>query len=265
MAIFRKKQQPQEPAKPYKYGFVLSGGAAKCFAHLGVLKAFNEKGIRPDIVAGTSAGAIAAAFIADGYEPEQIVGFFDRLTFRDFTDFVIPQAGISKTTKLQAFVEKHLRAKNFEELKLPLYLSLSDFDKGEAVYFSKGPLADPVVASCCVPIVYTPKVIGGTTYVDGGLFDNLPVKPIRDLCETVVGIEVNPLISKPHDDSLKEVINRTITMIVRSSARDSYDMCDILLCPQELENYTMIDVNKARKIFEVGYAEARKYFDERGM
>lgn len=260
MAAFgKKKLKDEEKSKPYKYGFVLSGGAAKCFAQLGAVKAFAEKGIRPDIVAGTSAGAMAAAFLADGYEPDTIVAWFDKLTYRDFTEFTLPHSGISKTTKLRTFIEKHLRARTFAELRIPLYVAATDFDNGKATYFSEGPLLDPVVASCSVPIAFTPTVINGVTYVDGGLFDNLPVAPIRDKCETIIGIDVNPLTKKPHGDNMKEVINNTFTMIVRSSSRSSYPQCDILICPQEMDDYTLIDVNKAKKIFKAGYEEAKRY------
>lgn len=248
--------------KPYRYGFALAGGAAKCIASLGALEAFAEKGVKPEILSGTSAGAIAGALIADGYSPREILGLLKGLTLRDFMDVTIPNSGVSKTTKLHAFLGKHLRARTFEELKVPLSVTATDFYLGKTVHFSTGPLIAPVVASCCVPILFVPEEIGESVYVDGGLFQNLPASTIRDKCEKLIGLEVNPLRTTPHEMKMRDMIDRTITLIVRSTTRKDTELCDVFLCPQELENYSMADVNRSKDIFEIGYREAEKYLSD---
>lgn len=248
----------------HEYGFALSGGAAKCIAHLGALKAFAEHGIKPGIISGTSAGAMAGALIADGYSPEMLLKILEKLTLRDFTELSVPRGSLSKTGKLQSFLERHLRARTFGELKIPLTVTATDFVKGKAVYFSEGPLIQPVIASCCIPVVYTPVEINGTAYVDGGLFRNLPATPIRELCDTLIGIDVNPLITKPYEPKFKDMIERTMTLIVRSTTKRDEKLCDILICPQELEKYTIADVGRSQEIFEIGYEEALKHIGKAG-
>jgi NTE family protein len=150
----------------YGTGFVLSGGGAKGFAHLGAIQALKEHGIVPDIISGTSIGALAGAFIGDGYEPLEIMELFRNKKFMHFTEFTMPVTGISKTTQLEQFLKKHLRARRFEELNIPLVVTVSNFDSGTYMHFSNGSLIEPVIASCSIPFVFTPTVINGVHYVD---------------------------------------------------------------------------------------------------
>lgn len=241
----------------YKWGFVLSGGGARCFAHLGVVKAFKEYGIEPEIYSGTSAGAIAGAFMADGHEPDEILALFNKLKFTNFTDISFrPEGGMSKTTKLSEFIKKNLSAKRFEELKRPLSVTAADFDNGEAVHFSSGELAPPIVASCSIPLVFNPTRIGNTNYVDGGLFQNMPAEPIRAVCERLVGIDVNLGVARPYGKSIRSIAERTLSLVIMSNTRADKDLCDIVLSPLDAENVSMIDVSNSKKIFELGYMAA---------
>ena len=124
----------------YNYGFVLSGGAARGFAHLGVAKALAEEGIRPDILSGASAGSIVGAYLADGYLPEEILEIFLIRKLFQFVQFTIPHFGFLSLEGLEEVLEETLHAKTFEELKIPLYISATNCNKGEIVYFHKGAL-----------------------------------------------------------------------------------------------------------------------------
>lgn len=241
--------------KYFQYGFALSGGAARAFAHLGAIKALKENGILPDILSGTSAGALTAAFIADGYEAEEVLELFAGLSYRDFTDMALGQPALSKTTKLKVFLKKHLRARRFEDLKIPISVTLSDFYKGVPVHFSRGPLINPVVASCCIPIIFPPKVINGVHYVDGGLFQNIPVTPIRKYCEKIICINVNTIDNKPYR-TLKDIVERTIFLVVRLNTIADKNLCDILIEPSQMVKYSLTDVHLSKEIFKVGYDAA---------
>ena len=109
-------------------GYALSGGGAKGFAHLGALKVLEKSGLKPDVIAGTSAGALAGVFYADGYQPEEIIELFKKRDFRDFVELSIPKSGLLKSTGLHGFLKKNLRAKCFEDLKIPFFSVATDWN-----------------------------------------------------------------------------------------------------------------------------------------
>jgi Predicted esterase of the alpha-beta hydrolase superfamily len=195
--------------KKYKLGLALSGGGAKGFAHCGALKAMEEFDIHPDVISGTSAGAIVGALYAAGNSPVEICKMFMGKDFSTFTKFSIPKAGFFDHTPFMGFLDKHLHVKKFEELKIPLFVVASDLDHGKSVAFSEGELGPALLASCSVPIIFNPVVIDGVHYVDGGIFRNFPVVPIRDLCEKVIGINVSPLMSNKYRQTMIQIAQRS--------------------------------------------------------
>lgn len=249
--ICRKKRNTGK--KKYETGFALSGGGARGFAHLGAIQALKENGIEPEIISGVSAGSLAGAFIADGFSPEEIMEVFSKVKFKEFTDLTLSFVGFSKTTKIQSLLKKYLRAKTFEELKLPLIVTTTDFDKGETVFFSKGSLYAPVAASCSFPVVFTPTKIKGVNYADGGLFKNFPVSPIRELCEKVVGVNVSPAAPQYARDNLIGVVEKCIHFVLDSTTLNDAPLCDILIKPEEVGKYSIFDVKHAKDIYELGY------------
>lgn len=243
----------------YNLGLALSGGGAKGFAHLGVIQALIEKGDNPDIISGTSAGALAGVFIADGYTPEEVMEIFTSRKKKEFVDLTISYSGISKMTHLSNLLKKYIRAKSFEDLSIPLYVITTDFDNGEIVGFSKGKLIDPIIASCSVPIIFTPVVINGVHYVDGGLLKNLPASVIRPYCNQLIAINLNPLYKKKFSDSLKGVAERSLQYLVNSNVEIDKTLCDMLIEPN-LREYTMFDLEHANKIFQIGYNSISEYY-----
>ncbi|NDV65142.1 patatin-like phospholipase family protein [Bacteroides sp. 224] len=242
--------------KKYKLALVLSGGGARGFAHLGALQALNEKGIYPDIIVGTSAGALAGALYADGYTPLEIIGLFKKMKFTEFTEFTLPKEGFFKSTRFRAFMRKHLRAKQFEELKMPLWAVASDIEYGESHVFSKGDLISAVVASCSIPIVFTPVEIDGHHYVDGGLFANFPVSMIRRKCEKLIGVNVSPMNHTEYTRSLKYIIERTFYSLTTSNSIIDRELCDVLIESCEIAEYSMYDLEHAETIYQKGYEMA---------
>ena len=245
--------------KKYDLGLALSGGGAKGFAHLGAIQAIIDKGMTPDIIAGTSAGSLAGVFIADGYTPEEILQIFVSKKVKEFIHLTIPHAGISKMTYLSNLLKKYIRAKSFEDLRMPLHVVTTDFDNGEMVDFSKGKLIDPVVASCSIPIFFTPVMIDGVHYVDGGLLKNLPTTVIRPYCKKLIAVNLNTIYKKDSYNSLKEVANRSIQYLVNSNTEIDRASCDILIEPM-LEDYTMFDLEHAERIFRIGYNSVMEYY-----
>ncbi len=177
----------------YKTGLVLSGGGARGFAHLGLIQALNEAGIFPDVISGTSAGAIVGVLYADGHTPGEILKLLNSGSRLDFMRPALPREGLLQINGIIKILQSSLRAKTFEELKIKLYVSATDLNNGKSVYFSEGDLINPVIASASIPVLFQPVVIDKIQYVDGGVMDNLPVKPIEKQCEKIIGSFVNPI------------------------------------------------------------------------
>lgn len=249
-------------SKKYPIGLALSGGGAKGFAHLGVLEALREYGIQPNIIAGTSAGALAGVLYADGYSPKEIVGLFHGKEFRDFAAFSIPQAGIFKSQKFHSFLKKHLKAKTFEELKIPMKVVATDIEHGEAVIFESGPIIPVIVASCTYPIVFTPIEINGIHYVDGGLFKNFPVSIIRQECDTIIGVNVSPLTIQRYKNSLLYIVERSFHYMSTANTMEDRLLCDILIESSRVSKFASFSLDHIDEIYEIGYKTAKRKLKE---
>ncbi len=196
------------PEEKYKVGLVLSGGGARGFAHLGVIQALNEADIFPDIVTGTSAGALAGALYCDGHSPREILSIMKLQSKLDYMRPIVPRDGILQISGVVKLLESHLKAKTFDELKLPLIVCATDLNNGKSVYISKGELITAIIASSSIPVLFKPVVINKIYYVDGGVLDNLPVKPILNKCSMLIGSFVNPV-------GYEESISGLITIAMR--------------------------------------------------
>jgi NTE family protein len=247
-----------EKSAKYLLGLALSGGGAKGFAHLGVLQAMEEIDMKPEVISGTSAGALAGALYADGYSPQEVLGFFQNKDFTDFAAFSIPKGGLFKTDKFYAFLEKHLRARSFEELKIPLKIVATDIEHGVAVTFDQGALIPVIVASCTYPIVFTPTVIDGKHYVDGGLFKNFPVSVIRAECDKVIGVNVSPLTLQKYKDSLLHVAERSFHYMSVFNTLAERELCDLLIESTKVSKYAMFSTEHSGEIYRVGYETAKR-------
>ena len=248
--------------KPYKTGFALSGGGIKGLCHAGVLKALEENKIFPDIISGVSAGAVVGALYADGYTPDQIAALFEDVSFRKMTKFRIPDGGIFRIDAFEDFMFKNLRAKTFEELRIPLRIVATNLDKGESVVFEKGNLIDSIVASCSVPVLFIPKKINGVHYVDGGVLKNFPVSTIREDCETIIGINASPLVADEYKLSLMNVASRTYHFMFKANILADKELCDTLIEPVDMGNYDTFDIDKGREIYELGYRSGKEMIEK---
>ena len=233
--------------KPYNLGIALSGGGIRGMCHAGVMKALEEYGIKPDIIAGVSAGAIVGALYADGYSPDDIAGFFEHVAFRKMTKVRIPNGGLFGIESFEKFLAGKLRAKTFEELKIPLRIVATNLDRGESVVFTSGNLLDAIIASSTFPVLFTPKVINGENYIDGGVFKNFPVSIIRDDCEKIIGINAI----------------RSYNFMFKANILHDKELCDFLIEPVDMANYETFETEKSREIYELGYQTAKDMIEGR--
>jgi NTE family protein len=247
----------------HKLGYALSGGGARGFAHLGALKALEESGLKPDIIAGTSAGALAGVFYADGFHPEEVYELFRKKDFIQFVEVSLPKSGFFKSSRLQKFLKNNLRAKSFEELKIPFISVATDWVNAKTATFFEGKnLVESVVASCSIPIVFQPQYIDGVPYVDGGMFRNFPVSIIRESCKYVIGVNVSQIIPFTEKPNIRNMTQRAFAIMINSNTHIDRELCDILIEPRGINKLTMFDLNHIQKVGKIGYLSAVKTMQE---
>jgi NTE family protein len=244
--------------KKYKIGLVLSGGGARGFAHLGVIEALNEAGIFPDVISGTSAGALVGVLYADGYSSKEIYKLMNTGSRLDFMRPVLPREGLLQISGILKILKANLRSKEFNELKIPLFVAATDLNNGKAVYFSEGDLFDPVIASASIPVLFQPVKINDISYVDGGVMDNMPIKPIEDKCEILIGSFVNPIGYMEKISGLISIAERTFMLNESKEIFEKAKKFDLLVDPIELKNYNILEQGKAHELFAIGYNSTKE-------
>ncbi len=214
--------------KTYRLGLALSGGGAKGFAHLGVFKLLEECGLKPDIIVGTSVGALMGTLFADGYSADELKELFTGREFSEFAQLQLPKSGLFDSKRFRYFLKRHLRAKTFEELKIPMIVVATDLDNGESHEFDSGPIVEAVTASCSIPIIFSPVVINGVHYVDGGLF---------------------------------HIAERSYHYMFRANTLEDREMCDVLIEAEEFGMYKTFDLENVEQIARIGYDAAIRAFE----
>ncbi len=243
--------------KKYKLGYALSGGGAKGFAHAGAIKALEEVGLKPDIIAGTSAGSVVGALYCSGKSPEEIKQIFLVKRRSDFLAPTLPKSGIFKHDNFTAFLEENIPYKRLQSLPIPLYICATNFDKGKTVIFKSGDIPIRVMASCCIPLVFNLVEINGVHYADGGIFKNLPVSPIRDLCDIIIGINVVPA-QPEYKDNVLFIAQQSFNYMLRANMLEDKSLCDVLVETNDVSRYSTFDLDKAEEIFELGYKKMKR-------
>lgn len=247
--------------KNYPIGIALSGGFIKGFAHFGMMQALIEHDIHPDILSGTSAGSLAGVFLADGREPYEAVNLFDNQSFSDFTSFSLNKGGLLDLNNFMDFLRANLRARRIEQLKTPMIITATDLDHGVSVHFKEGEIAERVAASCCMPVLFTPIVIDGIHYVDGGVLMNLPVSTLRNQCQQVIALSVSRLIADEYTPNMASIAMRSYNFIYQANSLPQKQIADIVIEPCGLEKYNNTQLEKADEIFKIGYDKANKVLD----
>lgn len=251
--------------KNQRIGIAFSGGGAKGFTHIGALMAFEEFGIKPDVMAGVSAGSVAAVLYAAGLSPKEIMDCFAEYDkFGDFTELTIPKNGFFKIEKFGKLIESWLGdVKYLEDLKIPTVVCATDFDAGKSVGWSKGEIVPHVLASCSIPILFTPVKINGINYVDGGVLRNLPAWAIRKYCKTLYGLNCSPLNRNyKYKDSLLDITLRTYNLMSKANTLQDLNLCDYVIRTSGAEKFGTFDVKVLEKAVKIGYEATCKVLDD---
>jgi NTE family protein len=188
-----------QAAKPPAIGLALGGGFARGIAHIGILKVLEAENIPIRYIAGTSVGALIGAAYCSGLSPAELEAVAGRVRFKDFARWTLSRLGIADNLRMIKFLNSILKVKTFEELRIPLAVTATDFSSGQGVVFRSGPLVDPVRASCAYPGMFLPVKIGDRFLVDGMLAYTVPTQPLREMgAERVMAVHLKGNWARTH-------------------------------------------------------------------
>jgi NTE family protein len=244
--------------KPYSLGLVLSGGGARGFAHLGVAKALAEKGIKPDIISGVSAGAIAGVFLASGMSPDDVFALLKEQDFMKISTFKMSKQGFIRLDGLKKQIKLHVPFKNLEDLPTPLIVGVCNLNKGRMEYLSNGLLSDIVQASSSIPVLFSPVKLGNSWYVDGGVIDNLPIKPVRKICDKVIAVNISPIHETDKLDNIMQIATRVFHVSVDKSTIKSGKLADLYIEPPGVDHYDILRLKYAEDLFHIAYDHTKE-------
>ncbi|MCX4330993.1 MAG: patatin-like phospholipase family protein [Muribaculaceae bacterium] len=259
---------PTSHTRPYRLGVCLSGGGARGFAHIGAMRALRELGLIPDIIAGVSAGSVVAAFFAAGllndYDNDPLLKLFSDSKFRDFAEMHVPRESFFSLDRFKKHLERILPYKNIEDLPIATVIGATDIDHGTKMAFTEGPLAERIVASCSIPIVFEPVNIDGHRYVDGGVLHNMPSWAIRHLCTHLIGINCSPMYQAPPAKNIIEIAQRSYALMSKHNVIPDLEICDIVVNLTEVADHQAFDLNSLSLLVDNGYLATiralRKHF-----
>ena len=220
------------PPRP-KIALALGGGAARGFAHIGVIKMLESQGIVPDYVVGTSAGAVVGSLYAGGFDAFAMQKIAQQLDEKIFADWTLGGRGLLKGEALQDFINQHLNRRPLEKLNKPFATVATDLNSGERIVFRSGDTGMAVRASAAVPGVFQPTQFRGKSYVDGGLTSPVPVQAARDMgAEFVIAVDISAIADGQPVDSLSSILWQTTTIMGSVIGRNELAGADIVIRPK---------------------------------
>ncbi|MEO8299561.1 MAG: patatin-like phospholipase family protein [Burkholderiales bacterium] len=224
--------KPVLPLRPPRIGLALGGGAARGFAHIGVIQALEEAGIRPDLVVGTSAGSLVAALYAAGHSGAELGTMADAMDEAAITDWSFPFRGLLRGEALARYVRENTGGRKIEQMVLPLGIVATDLANGQPILFRIGDPGVAVRASSSVPAVFQPVRIGEREYVDGGLVSPVPVRFAREMgAELVIAVDISaPPDGNATGDAFR-VLLQTFAIMGRSINNFELRDADLVLRP----------------------------------
>ena len=249
--------QPEAPrTRPPRIGLALGGGAARGFAHVGVIQVLEQQGLLPDLVVGTSAGSLVAALYASGRNGAELEQAALRMEEAAITDWTLPlfNRGLLRGDALARYVNAQVKGKTIQDMKRPLGIVATDLANGQGVLFQRGDTGTAVRASSAVPGVFSPVAIGGREYVDGGLVAPVPVQQARQMgAEFVIAVNISsPPEGNPTSDTFK-VLMQTFDIMGQTINRYALSEADLVIRP-ELNGIGSADFSARQRSIAAGRA-----------
>ena len=226
-------EAPKPLPQPPRIGLALGGGAARGFAHIGVIQVLEENGIRPDLVVGTSAGSLVAALYASGKNGAALMQLADGMDETTLTDWSFPGRALLRGDALARYVRDQTGGRMIEQMRLPLGIVATDLDNGQPILFQLGDAGLAVRASSAVPAVFQPVRIGKREYVDGGLVSPVPVRFARQMgAELVIAVDISAVPDGNATGDAMRMLLQTFAIMGRSINSFELREADVVLRPK---------------------------------
>ncbi len=247
---------PPKPMRPPRVALALGGGAARGFAHIGVIEVLEENGIHPDIVTGTSAGSLVAALYASGRTGKELESIALNMDESALTDWSFPGRGLIRGEALARYVREATGNKPLEQMKIPLGIVATDLDTGKPILFRRGDVGTAVRASSAVPAVFQPVRLGAHEYVDGGLASPVPVRSAREMgADVIIAVDISQLPDGGDTSNALHMLLQTFSIMGRSINELELKEAEIVLRPK-LPGVAGTDFTVRKKNIEAGRAAA---------
>ena len=255
--IIDKNKKPT--TKKQKIGLALSGGGALGFAHIGALQALEEHGVKPDFISGSSMGAIIGAIYCAGYSPAKIMRIIQAEKLYKLDKLMSPnlnfkQKGLSSHATLRATLKELIPHDCFDSLEIPFAVCVTNITSGTYEYYYSGKgIVEYVVASASIPGVFDPVVIKNTTYVDGGVLNNLPAEILHQKgCDYIIGVDVLPFLPV-EKKTIIDITLWSIRLMQHSNTQNGIKYCNWLIESNAIEKYNEFEFDKYKEIYQYGY------------
>jgi len=221
------------PKPPLKIALALGGGAARGFAHIGVIKALEAQGIVPDIVVGTSAGSVVGALYASGMSGFELQNLALQMEEDMLVDWTLPNRGVFKGEALQDFINQKVKNQTLQNMPKPLGVVATDLQSGELVLFRRGNAGMAVRASSAVPGLFQPVEIGGRDYVDGGLTSPVPAQSARSMgADFVIAVDISNVNRREKLTGTLDVLLQTFAIMGHTISRHELEDADLVIRPK---------------------------------
>ena len=222
-----------EPSQQTKIALVLGAGAAKGFAHIGVIKVLEMNKVPIHMIIGTSVGSVVGSLYASGYDAFQLQQLALVIEKKDVVDLVLPDNGFIKGDKLEEFINKTLNNTAMEKLKIPFYAVATDIQSGQEIVFGRGNTGQAVRASCSIPGIFRPAKIGDRMYVDGGIVSPVAVDAAKRLgADIVIAVDISGGADRTQPASTIETIFQTYSIMYAKLASLQMSKADVVIRPK---------------------------------
>ncbi len=250
---------PHAPA----IGLALGGGFARGIAHIGVLRVLEEEGIPVRVMTGTSVGALIGACYCSGLTLEEMEGVARSVRFTTFARWTVSRYGFASNDRMAAFLDRTLKVRTFEELRIPLGVTATDFNTGQGVVFHSGSIVDPVRASCAYPGMFLPVEIRGRYLVDGMLSHPVPTRPLREMgADRVIAVHLKGTWSNGGPPRhLFDVIGQSFAIAQDAMSSLWRGAADLVIEP-DVAGFGYDDFKRADDLIRVGEVAMRKALPE---